>query len=152
MRTTVLALFFALLASTAIGQHVPSLTVSGDVVTIDADIAWHGSIGGVELLQGTELSSHGVYASADGASPIVLRLPAGSHAITALGFPANRLQPVRTPATLMAAVVPPQRQEQINAALANMLAARDAFLALAPTAQEVADALTSFIDQTPPNP
>lgn len=153
-------LTFALFGAAAWSQHTPSvLTPSAELhpgveIAIDADVLWHDpNLQGVEVVAGTVLMHDSIVASSDGSSPIVLRLPAGTHSIDALGFPADRMNPQRLHKVLSLAVVETGRQEQVTAALAEMFAARDRFLALTPTAQEVADALTSFIlQQAEPSP
>jgi len=131
-------------------QHVPTLSVNGDLVTIDADIAWHdNSVPGIVVVQGTPLTQPNIVASSDGSSPIILKMPEGTHTISALGFPADRANPQRTFATLSAVVLPPDRQQVINSAYAKLFQSRDNFIAasseivaLAPTPAEVATALS----------
>lgn len=143
-----------LLAVTASQTHTPSATVSGDIVTVDADIAFlpDASAAGVSatLLAGTELvSSPNVAASTDGASPIQWRLPPGQYDITAYGFPDDRVNPVRNVAILTVTIQAPDRSDAIAAALKKLtLALFDAGKAQAdlqtlnPTRQELIDALT----------
>lgn len=149
-------IFVALLfASTALGQHVPSLTVAGRTVTIDADIAWFDTLpDGFELLKGTTLSSPGILASSDGESPIVFRAPAGTYNISAFGFPADRKKPVREFKSLTASLTP-TRQDNINWTYANVVTARDQYIVaakaltdLTPTTQEIIAALNAYITST----
>lgn len=137
--------FWVMATVIATAQHVPSLTVEGDRVTIDADFAWHHpDLAGVEIIQGVPLQHPSVVASSDGASPIVLKMPPGSHEITTLGFPADRMNPDRGQQTLTAIVSAPTRQQQINELYATYLGTRDRIIAIAPTTAEVLKALISY--------
>ena len=85
-------------AITATQTHTPSATVSGDIVTVDADIAFlPDGTTGPTLLGGVELNTDPLLAaSSDGTSPIQWRLPPGQYDITAYGFPDDRLNPIRS--------------------------------------------------------
>lgn len=139
------------LALTASQTHTPSATVSGDVVTIDADIAWlPDGTTGAQLLAGVELNTDPLLAaSSDGVSPIQWRLPPGQYDITAYGFPDDRLNPIRNVATLTVTIQAPDRSDQIAAALQKLTLAlfyagqaRADLQTLNPTRQEILDALT----------
>lgn len=132
-------------ALSAFAQQSPSVSVSGNLVTISADLAWHDpDLEGVEVIQGTPLSSPSVFASTDGASPIVLRMPPGTHTIDALGFPADRMNPQREYLTLPAVVEVPSRQDRLNELYATYLEARDKILELSPTRAEAIEAILNY--------
>jgi hypothetical protein len=70
-------------------SHIPSLMVSGSIVTVDANVAiLSASVEEYELVSGIALfGSEGNIASSTGAlSPIVFRLPSGTHDIVTFGF------------------------------------------------------------------
>lgn len=141
-----------LLAVTANQTHTPSATVSGDIVTVDADIAaLPAAITEYELLQGRAIlnSTGNVAASADGVSPIVWRLGSGQHQVVAYGFPDDRENPHRIIRTLDVEVIGPTRQQQIAAAVKRFTLAlyesgqaQAELQGLNPSRQELIDALT----------
>jgi len=141
---------FLTLAITATQTHTPSATVSGDVVTVDADFALlPDGTTGTQLLGGVELNTDPLLAaSSDGVSPIQWRLPPGQYDITAYGFPDDRLNPIRNVATLTVTIQAPDRSDAIAAALQKLTLAlfdagqaRAALQTLNPTRQEILDAL-----------
>lgn len=145
IRTALLTCGLLASAVVADAQHVPSLTVTGNEVTIDANFAvYNSNLQGVEIVQGTELSHPSVVASNNFTDPIILRMPPGTHEITAFGFPADPMQPERDEQTLTAVVEAPTRQQQINALYAKYLAARDEIIAMTPTTAEAVNALMAY--------
>lgn len=146
----------ALLAAALPQVHIPTLTVDGSRVIVDADIAWITApdpVDGVEVLQGSIFSGasagSGMAASHDGRSPIIWRLPPGEYTVRAYGFPDDRLNPQRTSVDLVAVVTQSDRRRQIREslnrltlALFDVASARDALQQLNPTRAEIQDALT----------
>jgi hypothetical protein len=140
-----MALLWICLLGRAVAQEAPTLTVTGNEVTIAADIAWHNpDLNGVEIVQGTPLQHPSVIASSDGASPIILRMPAGTHEITALGYPADRMKPIREQATLAADIAAATRQQQISELYATYLSTRDQIIAMSPTTAEAINAILAY--------
>ncbi len=87
--------FFLSLAIFLPQTHVPSLSVSGSVVTIDADVAWITAAppefgnGSSDMIQDGTVLQAGLplcSASYDGERPIVWSLPPGDYQIHAFGF------------------------------------------------------------------
>ncbi len=127
--------------------HVPTATVSGDIVTVNADFAYL-DVEPLEVVQGTILTDTSLIASKDGKLPVSWRLPPGTYSITAFGFPDNRMLPNRNKAILTVTVENPTRQKQITDALqrfslANIEAevAREEIKTLKPTRAEISAAL-----------
>lgn len=134
--------------------HMPSLVVDENIVTIDADIiALDGAIdiSTIELLEGTVLSAPSVFASSDGVSPIVLKMPVGVHSISAWGFPEDRMFPERNYIVLSATINAPTREQLIVSAYKELLKIRAEWNSmivsineLNPTKQETRDALVKI--------
>lgn len=102
---------------------IPTVTVVGDLVTVSADIAWvdlasnpSAVVVPIETVQGVTLTGSTLLASSDGKAPVAWRLPPGSYKVTALGYPPNRMIPVRSEIVLDVVVNPPTRQQEINEA------------------------------------
>jgi hypothetical protein len=132
--------------------HIPTATVSGDVVTVNADFAYldlPDSGVSVGIVQGVQLvGDPAILSSTDGKLPVVWRLPPGTYSITAFGYPDNRLLPNRNKVILTVTVENPTRQQQIADALqrfsvANVEAemAREEIKTLKPTRAEISAAL-----------
>ena len=131
----------------------PTANVVGDLVTINADIAWFVDPlpPGAALIQGTRLAGQdSLAASSDGVGPIIWRLPPGSYNITAFGYPIDRLNPQRIEAVLPIVVNPPDRSTLIRGALLQYSAsvyqtqlAKQELITLAPTLAEIRTAILS---------
>ena len=131
----------------------PTANVAGDIVTINADIAWFAQPlpPGSALIQGTRLGGQdSLAASSDGVEPIIWRLPPGSYNITAFGYPVDRMNPVRIEAVLPIVVNPPDRATLIRGALLQYSAsvyqtqlAKEELVQLAPTLAEIRAAILS---------
>lgn len=132
-----------------IDAHVPTATVSGDVVTVSADFAFL-DIDPLEVVQGVPLYDTSLLASTDGALPVSWRLAPGTYQITAFGYPDKRSAPNRNRVVLTVTIDNPTRQQQIKDAIqrfsiANIEAqhARDEIRALQPTRAEISAALST---------
>jgi len=129
----------------------PTANVVGDLVTINADIAWFVEPlpPGAALIQGTTLAGvPSLAASSDGVGPIVWRLPPGTYTITAFGYPVDRLNPQRIEGALSVTVDPPDRATLIRGALLQYSAsvyqtqlAKQELITLAPTLAEIRTAI-----------
>ncbi len=119
-----------LFASLLTVQALPTATVTGDVVTINADIAWIEPASGtavvvpLETVQGTILIDPTMLASNDGIGPVAWRLSPGNYKVTAFSYPADRLNPQRTEVTLDVVIASPTRQQQIRTALQKLTLAK----------------------------
>ena len=131
----------------------PTANVVGDLVTIDADIAWFidPMPVGAALIQGTRLAGQdSLAASSDGVGPIIWRLPPGSYSINAFGFPLDRVNPVRIEQVLPIVVDAPSRATLIRGALLQYSASvyqteltKAELITLAPTLAEIRTAILS---------
>ena len=136
--------------------HTPTVvSVSGDVVTISADVAWIDPAVGTAIVvpiatkEGVQLVDPTMLASTDGVKPIAWQLPPGQYKVTAFGYPDDRLNPMRTKVVLDVTILSPSRQQQITEAVKKYsIASADAAAALSslktikPTRSELAAALT----------
>ncbi len=111
-------------------QALPTATVTGDVVTINADIAWIEPASGTAVVvpiatpQGTILIDPTMLASSDGISPVAWQLSPGNYKVTAFSYPTDRMNPQRTEVTLDVVIASPTRQQQIRAALQQLTLAK----------------------------
>lgn len=142
----------------AVQTHTPTATVSGDVVTVSADIAWidYAPVSGqtvpvvvpVAIKEGTILVDKTMLASYDGVKPVAWQLPPGTYKVTAFGYPDSRLNPMRTKVVLDVVIANPTRQQQLKDALkkfsiasAEAAMAKAEIVALNPTKAELTAAL-----------
>ena len=109
---------------------LPTATITGDIVTVNADIAWVESVVAgtvvkpVSIPQGTILIDSTMLASSDGNLPVAWKLLPGTYKVTAFSYPANRFIPVRTEVLLDVVIASPTRQQDIRAALQKLTEAK----------------------------
>ena len=119
------ALLFTVTILVVQQSALPVATVTGDTVSISADVAWitSGPPGvsirrDITVVKGTILAGDAfLLASYDGKLPVSWRLPPGAYKITALGYPPNRFLPLRSKAILDVVIVSATRQQEIRDAL-----------------------------------
>ena len=110
---------------------LPTATITGDVVSVNADIAWVESVVAgtvvkpVAIPQGTMLAGdQTLIASSDGKLPVAWKLLPGSYKVTAFSYPANRFIPIRTEVILDVVIASPTRQQDIRAAFQKLTEAK----------------------------
>lgn len=111
---------FAMVALTAVQETPPTMTVSSSGATFNADFVIFEPavpLDDISIRQGVPLTDKRLIASYDGVEPIVVDLPLGEYAVTAFGYPSDRMNPQRVEVIFNVVISGPDREAQIRDAL-----------------------------------
>ncbi len=127
--------------------HIPTITVSGDIVTIEGNFAWianQPADSTFALVAGTPLISNdgSLSSSYDASEPMQWRLSPGVWEFTAMGYPDNYASPNRNVATLTATIEAPDRIAQLRDILSRLTISRAELQQFSPTRAEILSALS----------